>query len=136
MKMKMIKVKTWGLLLFALMIGQQAIADDTDDTGYTYVEEMPEFPGGYKAMTAYIAKNLRYPDAARADGIEGKVYVRFVVTKTGEISNVEVQRSVHPLLDAEAVRVVKTMPKWIPGKQNRRNVDVYFSVPVAFKLTE
>ena len=135
------KMKIWKLLLVALLIGQHAQMTNgqemSDDASiYKAVDVMPEFPGGQDAMIAYLTKNLRYPDAAMKNGIQGKVYVSFVVTKTGDISNVQVSQSLHPLCDAEAVRVVKAMPKWIPGKQKGQNVNVVFSLPIAFKLTK
>jgi len=127
-----------GLLLVALMIGQQAISGGGNDTDvyYSGVDVMPEFPGGHAAMAAYITKNLRYPDVAREAGIEGKVFVRFVVTKTGDVADVEVSKGINSSCDAEAVRVVKAMPKWVPGKQNGQNVNVMFTLPIAFKLVD
>ena len=112
----------------------EAVQPETVDKPYDYVEEMPEFVGGQAAMMAYINRNIRYPAAALEGGIQGKVYVRFVVDKTGKITQVEVQRSVHSLLDKEAVRVIQSMPDWKPGRQNGAPVKVYFSVPVNFKI--
>ena len=101
---------------------------------FDYVEQMPEFPGGTKAMYAHIAKNMKYPTAAQEGGIKGTVRVRFVVSKAGEITRVEVLKGVHSLLDQEAVRVIQSMPKWIPGRQNGVAVSVSFVVPVKFDL--
>ncbi len=105
-----------------------------EEKAYTYVEQMPQFPGGEAAMRTYISKNLRYPTIAQENGIQGKVYVRFVISKTGEVSNVEVTRGIDPICDKEAVRVIQSMPKWIPGKQNGNMVSVIYTVPVVFKL--
>jgi TonB family protein len=101
---------------------------------YDHVEQMPSFPGGDKALYKWFETNLKYPDASIKDSIQGRVVVRFVVRKDGSISDVEILRSLDPSCDKEAVRVIKNMPKWIPGKQNGKNVDVYFTLPILFKL--
>ena len=101
---------------------------------YQAVEQMPQFPGGDAELMKYIQDHLKYPVIAAENGIQGRVIVRFVVSKTGEIQDVTVLRGVDSSLDKEAVRVIKSMPKWIPGKQNVNNVAVYFTVPVMFKL--
>jgi periplasmic protein TonB len=98
------------------------------------VEEMPTFPGGESALLKYIAASIKYPEDAAANGIQGRVTVRFVVASDGSVKNVEILRSVHSALDEEAARVVTSLPKWKPGKQNGKAVPVYFSVPVNFKL--
>jgi protein TonB len=97
-------------------------------------EQMPEFPGGEEELIRFISNNLRYPTVAQELGIEGRVIIRFVVSRTGEVDRVEVIRSLDPSCDKEAIRVVKMMPKWIPGKQNGRPVPVYFTLPIVFKL--
>lgn len=99
-------------------------------------EQMPEFPGGTKALLSYLASNTKYPGSAVKNGIQGRVVLRFVIGPDGEISNITVLRSVSPEVDAEAIRVVKTMPKWKPGKQNGKVVPVYFTLPVSFKLAK
>ncbi|MCP9611567.1 energy transducer TonB [Coprobacter tertius] len=101
---------------------------------YTAVEQMPQFPGGEAELMAYIQKNLKYPVIAAENGIQGRVVVRFVVAKSGEIQDVTVIRGIDASCDKEAVRVIKSMPRWIPGKQNGNTVPVYFTVPVLFKL--
>jgi protein TonB len=98
------------------------------------VQEMPSFPGGDEALLKFIAEALKYPDAAISNGIEGRVTVRFVVSSDGTVKRAEVLRGVDPLLDQEALRVVSTLPKWKPGKQNGKAVPVWFFVPVNFKL--
>ena len=98
------------------------------------VEQMPEFPGGEAELMKFIGENLRYPTSASELGIEGRVTIRFVVSKTGDVINVEVIRGLDPACDKEAIRVVKLMPKWIPGRQNGRNVPVYFTLPVLYRL--
>lgn len=102
---------------------------------YVTVDKMPEFPGGLNAQQRFIGQNLKYPVEAQEKGIEGRVTVRYVVKSTGDISDVVVIRGVHPSLDKEAVRVVKAMPKWIPGKQNGKVVDVYYTLPLIFKIS-
>jgi len=102
---------------------------------YVTVQEMPSFPGGLDAQSKFMAENLKYPVDAFEKKIQGRVTVRFVVKSTGDISNVEIVRGVDPSLDKEAVRVVNTMPKWEPGKMDGKAVDVYYTLPVVFKMT-
>ena len=98
------------------------------------VEQMPQFPGGEKELLSYIAKNLHYPTVAAENGVQGKVFIRFVVSALGIVEGVEVIRSLDPYCDKEAMRVVAALPQWIPGKQNGRNVPVYYTLPIIFKL--
>ena len=104
------------------------------DKVYDIVEVMPQYPGGMPELMQYLAKNIKYPVQAQKKGIEGRVTVRFIVEKDGSISNVTVVRHIHPLLDKEAVRVIKAMPKWSPGMLNGKPVRVKFNIPVAFRL--
>lgn len=99
-----------------------------------FAEVMPQFPGGQTEMLKYVGDNLRYPVVDQENGTQGRVTVRFVVTKTGEIDQVQVVRGVSPTCDKEAIRVVKSMPRWIPGKQNGKPVAVYFTLPVLYRL--
>ena len=101
---------------------------------FDVVEEMPSFPGGQGALMQYLASNIKYPVVAQENGIQGRVIVSFVVERDGSISDVKVARSVDPSLDREAQRVVKSMPKWKPGKQNGSAVRVKYTVPVVFRL--
>lgn len=98
------------------------------------VEKMPEFVGGEEALYKYFAKEIQYNAQALEWGISGKVFVRFVVNKKGEIDNVEIAQGVDPLLDKEALRVVKNMPDWLPGVQNGENVNVSIVVPINFVI--
>ena len=107
--------------------------EEVKEQPYTMVEQMPQYPGGITELLKYIAKNLRYPVIAQENGIQGRVIVRFVVTATGTVEQVQVMRSLDPNCDKEAVRVVQSLPKWIPGKQNGSNVPVYYTVPITFK---
>ena len=104
------------------------------DAIFVVVEEMPQFPGGEEAMISWISQNIRYPEQAKNEGIRGVVVVTFVVSKTGKVGDVKVVRSVHPLLDAEAVRVIGEMPEWKPGTQSGKRVNVKYNVPVKFNL--
>ena len=130
-------------LLFFLILGfttlTTARTQNTDTPCgkvYQVVEQMPQFPGGPAAMMKFIADSLRYPSVACENRIEGRVVVQFVVDCEGNIVNPLVVRSVDPLLDREAIRLVKLMPKWIPGKQNGKPVCVIYNVPIRFKLYE
>jgi tonB family C-terminal domain len=98
------------------------------------VEQKPEFNGGEAAMYKWLSENIVYPSAASEEGVQGRVVVEFVVGKDGSITNVRVLRPRHPALDKEAVRVVKAMPKWIPGRNNGQPVKVTYTLPVTFKL--
>jgi len=98
------------------------------------LQQKPEFPGGEEEMMKFLSSNIVYPGPALAAGIEGTVYVKFVVTKTGKVSDVQVLREVEGGCTEEAVRVVKMMPDWKPGKQNGLAVPVYFNLPVKFVL--
>ena len=101
---------------------------------FDVVEEMPSFPGGQVALMSYLASNIKYPVVAQENGVQGRVIVSFVVERDGSISDVKVARSVDPSLDREAQRVVKSMPRWKPGKQNGSAVRVKYTVPVVFRL--
>jgi len=100
---------------------------------YEVVEKMPQFPGGDKALIEFISRNLKQPPIADCEhGIPGNVVLRFIVTKKGTITNVQVVRSLDPACDKEAIRIAKLFPKWIPGEQNGQKVDVYYTLPVSF----
>ena len=101
---------------------------------FDVVEVMPSFPGGQGALFEWLSKNIKYPVVAEENGVQGRVIVTFVVERNGSITDVQVVKSVDPSLDKEAVRVVKAMPHWIPGKQNGSAVRVKFTVPVTFRL--
>jgi TonB family protein len=106
----------------------------SDDEKFVVIEEMPQFPGGAEAMMSWIMDNTKYPAEAVKNKISGIVYVAFTVSKTGKVQNVKIERSVNLLLDAEALRVIKNMPDWKPGKQHGKSVDVEYKVPVQFTL--
>ena len=106
----------------------------SDDQTFSVVEQMPEYPGGMRAGLEFMARNLRYPTKAREAGKQGRVIVQFVVRKDGSLSDFKVLCPVDPWLDAEAIRVISTMPKWKPGMQDGKPVSVKFTLPVTFML--
>jgi protein TonB len=101
---------------------------------FDVVEQMPSFKGGDAALMEWLSKNIKYPVIAEENGIQGRVVATFVVERDGSITDVKIVKSVDPSLDKEAVRVLKSMPKWIPGKQNGQAVRVKYTVPVTFRL--
>ena len=105
-----------------------------DDVPFRIVEEMPEYPGGKKALYAYMGNNIKYPEDAKEKGIQGTVYVSYVVEKDGGVSHVKILRGVSESLDKEALRVVKSMPNWKPGKQKGQAVRVQYNLPIKFTL--
>lgn len=113
---------------------KKADIDDDNETVFVTVEQMPSFPGGYSALASYIASSLKYPPVAYENGVQGRVVVTFVVEKDGSVSNAQIARSIDPSLDKEALRVVRSMPKWNPGKQSGIVVRVKYNVPVVFRL--
>jgi protein TonB len=111
------------------------VEEEEEEVVFVVVESMPEFPGGQQALFKYLGENVKYPVIAQENGIQGRVICQFVVNKDGSIVDVEVVRSGgDPSLDKEAVRVIKSMPKWKPGKQRGKAVRVKYTVPVNFKL--
>ena len=112
---------------------QKTVVSQSKQNVYDVVEQMPEFPGGMPAMIEFLQTNLKYPSDAKKQNVGGRILVMFVVETDGSISNVRVARNLFPSLDAEAVRVVKTMPKWNPGKEKGKPVRVNFSLPIVFK---
>lgn len=109
-------------------------AEKSEDEICTLAEVMPSYPGGATEAMKYISTHIIYPSSAKSNGIQGRVMVRFIVNKDGTISNAEVLRGINEELDAEAIRVITSMPKWIPGKINGENVNVQYTLPVLFKL--
>lgn len=107
---------------------------EVENKVFDVVEQMPSFPGGPSALMQYLSSNIKYPVVAQENGVQGRVVVSFVVERDGSITDVQVARSVDPSLDHEAQRVVRNMPRWIPGKQNGQAVRVKYNVPVAFRL--
>lgn len=113
---------------------QQITEEAPEEQVFVIVEQMPSFPGGEDALRKFIAHSIKYPVIAQENGIQGKVYVTFVVDRDGSITNAKVARGVDPSLDKEALRVVNSLPKWVPGKQGGKAVKVSFTVPISFVL--
>jgi protein TonB len=101
---------------------------------FSVVEQMPEFPGGEAAMMKFIQKNIQYPSMERDNDIQGRVIIKFIVNEDGSLSDIHIARGVSQGLDKEALRVVKLLPKFIPGKQQGKPVKVYFLLPIKFML--
>ena len=113
---------------------QKTVVSKKNQKVFDVVEQMPEFPGGMEALVKYMAENMKYPEDAKKQQVEGRVLVQFIVETDGSVSNTEVLMRVFPSLDAEAVRVISGMPKWIPGKQNGKVVRVKYTIPVSFRF--
>lgn len=110
------------------------VAAEETTKPYQVVEQMPSFPGGEAKLIEYLSKNIRYPVVAQENGIQGRVVIRFVVSKNGKVTEAEIVKALDPACDREALRLVHSMPDWIPGKQNGVAVPVYFTIPIVFKL--
>ncbi len=126
--------ETGGEILKAKEVIAQPEPKEEENKVFDVVEQMPEFPGGQAALMEYLSKNVKYPVVAQENGVQGRVVVSFVVERDGSVTDVQVVKSVDPSLDREAVRVISSMPKWIPGKQNGQAVRVKYNVPVSFRL--
>ena len=111
----------------------QTPADDKP-IHFRVVEQIPQFEGGMEAFTKWLTQNLCYPAEAQRGGIQGKVVVSFIINRDGSISSPKIEQSVHPLLDREAMRVVKIMPRWKPGKENDKPCRTLFAIPIVFQL--
>ena len=130
------------LILLLLMAGcclmtanaQKTVVSQTDQKVFDTVEQMPEYPGGMQAMIEFLQTNMKYPEDAEKQKVEGRVMVQFVVETDGSISDVHVAKQVFPSLDAEAIRVVKAMPNWTPGKEKGRVVRVKYLLPIVFRM--
>lgn len=120
----------------AVEVAQVVEEEETaaEEEVFNIVEDMPEFPGGQMALLKFIAKSVKYPVIAQENGIQGRVFVAFVVNKDGSVTDVRIARGVDPSLDKEAIRVVKSLPKWKPGMQRGKPVRVSYSVPINFVL--
>ena len=108
----------------------EPVTEIVDET----VDQMASYPGGIPALMDFLNENIKYPEQSEREGIEGRVVAGFIVERDGSVSNIEILKSVHPLLDAEVVRVMSLMPNWIPGRQNGQPVRVKYSLPITFRL--
>ncbi|MBQ8887964.1 MAG: energy transducer TonB, partial [Bacteroidaceae bacterium] len=138
---KAVNVKYTIPVMFRLSGGNDVEAESKDTPAnvdekaiFTVCEEMPTFPGGMTECMKFLSKNVDYPKEAQDNGIQGRVIVQFVVKKDGSITDAKVVRGVDPSLDKEALRIINLMPKWTPGKQRGKAVNVKYTVPVMFRL--
>ena len=132
---KQIDAKAENVMDEIVVVGYaQSKSKASNDELFVVVEEQPEYPGGNEAMMKFLSESIKYPQIAKENGIQGRVIVNFVVEKDGAISDIQVVRGVDPALDAEAMRVIGTMPKWKPGKQRGQEVRVRFTLPLEFRL--
>ena len=113
---------------------QKTVVSQTDPKVFDTVEQMPEYPGGMQAMIEFLQANMKYPEDAAKQKVEGRVMVQFVVETDGSVTDVHVAKQVFPSLDAEAIRVVQAMPKWTPGKDKGRVVRVKYNLPIVFRM--
>ena len=113
---------------------QKTVVSQTSQKVFDTVEQMPEYPGGMQAMIAFLQTNMKYPEDAAKQKVEGRVMVQFIVETDGSISDVHVAKQVFPSLDAEAIRVVQAMPKWTPGKEKGNVVRVKYNLPIVFRM--
>ena len=126
--------KLFLIVFFMAFVSVNAYSQskEQDDAVYSMVSEQPSFPGGMQEMMKFISENRKYPAEAKAKDIHGKVIVAFVVERDGSLSDVKIRRGIGYGCDEEAIRVIKSMPKWTPGKQNGKEVRVSFMLPVTF----
>ena len=130
------------LILMFLMAGcflmtanaQKTVVSQTNQKVFDTVEQMPEYPGGMQAMIEFLQANMKYPEDAAKQKVEGRVMVQFVVETDGSVSDVHVAKQVFPSLDAEAIRVVQAMPRWTPGKDKGKVVRVKYNLPIVFRM--
>lgn len=131
---KLILMSLMAVFCISTVSAQKTVVSKKNQKVFDVVEQMPEFPGGMEALVKYMAENMKYPEDAKKQLVEGRVLVQFIVETDGSVSNTEVLKRVFPSLDAEAVRVISGMPKWIPGKQNGKVVRVKYTIPVSFRF--
>ena len=133
---RLIMMSLMAICCLTTVLAQKTVVSQKDqkEDPFNVVEDMPAFPGGMEAMIQFISSNIQYPADAQKQKVDGRVLVNFVVEKDGSITEVKVIKPAFPSLDAEAIRVVKAMPKWKPGYQNGRAVRVLFTLPINFSL--
>jgi protein TonB len=123
-----------GCMFFLPVMAQDTTVVEEDTKVFNMVEQLPEFPGGDVARQKFLIDNVKYPKTAKIAGLQGTVIITFIIEPDGSVSNCEVQRSVHPVLDEEALRVCKMMPNWKPGIQRGKPVRVQYRMPITFSL--
>lgn len=125
----------FAIIILGMVLSMPAAGqDNTEEKVYDLVDEMPEYPGGIDNLKQFITENVSYPEEAKKEGIQGKVFVSFTVDKAGKVKDAKVAKGVHATLDAEALRVVELLPDWQPGTKDGRVVSVRYTIPVQFKL--
>jgi protein TonB len=129
-----VEVKNEEAVEVVAEVKEEVQEEDPEATPFVIVEEMPMFPGGEVELLKYIAEHTNYPEVAKENNIQGRVFIRFCVTSKGGVSQVSILKGVDPELDKEAIRVVNTLPAFKPGKQGGKPVPVWYSVPIIFKL--
>jgi len=133
--MKTIKLMFLVAIVLAAGFGQVKAQENKSKNGvYNEVEEMPEYPGGVNALMSEIAANVKYPEEAKKNGIQGKVYVSFVVDEQGKVTNAKIERGVEASLDKESLRVVNGLKTWKPGKEKGKAVKVAYTIPINYAL--
>ena len=131
---KLIMMSLMAMLGLTTVSAQKTVVAEKNQQVFDVVEQMPEYPGGIQALFEYLQQNVKYPEDAVKQKIEGRVIATFVVETDGSINNVEVVKPAFPSLDAEAVRVLSAMPKWTPGMQSGKVVRVKYTVPINFNM--
>ena len=133
---RLILMSLMAICCLTTVLAQKTVVSQKDqkEEPFNVVEDMPAFPGGMDAMIQFLSSNIQYPADAQKQKVDGRVLVNFVVEKDGSITEVKVIKPAFPSLDAEAIRVVKAMPKWKPGYQNGQAVRVQFAMPINFSL--
>lgn len=133
---RLILMSLMAICCLTTVLAQKTVVSQKDqkEEPFNVVEDMPAFPGGMEALIQFLSSNIQYPADAQKQKVDGRVLVNFVVEKDGSITEVKVIKPAFPSLDAEAIRVVKAMPKWKPGYQNGKAVRVLFTLPINFSL--
>lgn len=122
------------VFIFFVSLAINSAAQADSNGVFKIVEQMPQFPGGDDSLRIFLQKNIYYPPMSKETGIQGKVYIGFVIDELGKVTDVQIKRGVSKELDMEAMRVVKMMPNWIPGKENGKAVKVMYVLPIFFRL--
>jgi protein TonB len=131
---KLVLMSLMAVFCLTTVSAQKTVVSQKNDKVFDVVEQMPEYPGGMQALFEFISQNIKYPADAQKQKVEGRVLAKFVIETDGSISDIEVVKNAFPSLDAEAVRVIQAMPKWIPGRQKGQAVRVKFVMPINFSL--
>ena len=131
---KLVLMSLMAVFCLTTVSAQKTVVSQKNDQIFDVVEQMPEYPGGMQALFEFLKENIKYPEDAQKQKVEGRVLAKFVIETDGSISDIEVVKNAFPSLDAEAVRVIQAMPNWTPGKQKGQAVRVKYVVPINFNL--